>query len=345
MNRSPEQINADMLNNISNTVDKSENSFVHDPLSAAAMEFFNAYRNLEETGGKLDIENLEGGELDRFVYQRTGIKRRLSTFSEGVVILSGEAGTFVDEGTLVSAGEVEFATTESVTLDESGQATITVKATIEGSIGNVPINGINKLPTAVVGIVDVYNPVAITNGYDEEDDATLILRYFEKLQRPAKSGNKYHYEQWAKEVPGVGGVKVIPRWNGVLTVKVVIVDAVGLPADVDLVNATTAHIEEERPFGATVTVVSATSKAIDISATLTLLEGYNDLEVKSAISSNVSAYLQSVAFKVPYISYAKIGSIILETDGVLDYENLLVNLGTGNIPIENEEVAVIGGVS
>lgn len=345
MNRSPEQITADMLATISNTVDKSENSFVHDPLSAAAMEFFNAYMNMEEIGGKLDIENLEGGELERFVYQRTGIKRRLSTFAEGAVILSGEAGTFVDEGTLVSAGKAEFAPTQDVTLDESGQATVIVRALIEGSIGNVPINGINTFPSAIPGIVDVYNPVAFTNGYDEENDATLTARYFEKLQRPAKSGNKYHYEQWAKEVPGVGGVKVIPRWNGVLTVKVVIVDAVGLPADVELVNATTAHIEEERPFGATVTVVSATSKAIDISATLTLVDGYEDVEVKSRIASNVSAYLQSIAFKVPYISYAKIGSIILETDGVLDYENLLVNLGTGNIPIENEEVAVIGGVS
>ncbi|PIC72438.1 baseplate J/gp47 family protein [Sporosarcina sp. P17b] len=345
MNRSPEQITADMLNHISNTEDKSENSFVHDPLSAAATEFFTAYRNVEYIGGKIDIENLEGGELERFIYQRTGLTRRLSTFAEGKVVISGEAGTVIEEGALVSAGDVEFAVTESKTLDETGRATVNVKATIDGSIGNVPVNAINDFPTSVVGVVDVYNPYEITNGYDEENDETFLGRYYEKLQRPAKSGNKYHYEQWAKEVAGVGGVKVIPRWNGLLTVKVIIVDSVGLPAGVDLVNATAAYIEKERPFGATVTVVSATSKPIDISATITLVEGYEVVEVKSRIASNVSGYLQSVAFKASYISYAKIGSIILETDGVLDYENLLVNLGTGNVPVGNEEVAVIGGVS
>lgn len=345
MNRSPEKIKEDMLNNISNTEDKSENSFVHDPLSAASIEFFTAYRNLEEIGSKIDVEMLEGGELDRFVYQRTGQERRLATFAEDKVVISGEARTVIEEGTLVSAGEVEFAVTESETLDETGQAVVNVKATIEGSIGNVPINAITEFPTTIPGIVDVYNPKEFTNGYDEENDETLLKRYYEKLQRPAKSGNKYHYEQWAKEVPGVGGVKVIPRWDGPLTVKVVIVDVVGLPASEDLVSNVFGHIENERPFGATVTVVSASSKEIDLSVTLTLSDGYEDTEVKELIKRNVSEYLQSVAFKVPYISYAKIGSIVLETEGVLDYENLKVNLGTGNVAVSEEEVAVIGGVS
>lgn len=345
MNRSPEQITDDMLDHITNTEDKSENSFVHDPLSAAAIEFFTAYRNLEDIGNKIDVEMLEGGELERFIYQRTGIERRLSTFSEGKVIISGESGIEIPEGTLVSAGEVEFATKEDKTLDDSGQATVEVVATIDGSIGNVPINAINEFPTTIPGIVDVYNPIEFTNGYDEENDESLIKRYFETLQRPAKSGNKYHYEQWAKEVPGVGGVKAIPRWDGPLTVKVVIVDVVGLPASEDLVDNVFDHIENERPFGATVTVISAVSKSIDISVTLTISDGFEDLEVRSAIEKNVSEYLQSVAFKVPSISYARIGSIILDTDGVLDYENLTVNQGTGNIAIGDEEVAVIGGVS
>lgn len=334
-----------MLNHVSNTEDKSENSFVHDPLSAAAIEFFTAYRNLEDIGGKIDIENLEGGELDRFTYQRTGIKRRLSTFSEGKVVVSGKAGTVVVEGTLFGAGEVYFEAIEDETLDDSGKTTVDVRATIEGSIGNVPVNSINDFPTAIPGLVDVYNPNEITNGYDEENDQSLIKRYFEKLQRPAKSGNKYHYEQWAKEVQGVGGVKVIPRWNGVLSVKVIIVDVVGLPASEYLVNNTIEHIDKEKPFGATVTVISAASKIIDISVSLTLSEGYEDSAVKSDIKDNVSEYLQSVAFKVPYISHAKIGSIILETDGVLDYVDLKVNLSAGNVAVGEEEVAVIGGVN
>ena len=143
-------------------------------------------------------------------------------------------------------------------------------------------------------------------------------------------------------VVGVGGVRVVPRWNGPLTVKVVIIDSNGLPASQELIDNVFNHIESERPFGANVTVVSASPVEIDISVNLVLADGYTEQQVKNYTSQNIVDYLKSIAFKTNYISYAKIGSIILETEGVIDYSNLKVNGGMANISIGNEEVAIMG---
>lgn len=41
----------------------------------------------------------------------------------------------------------------------------------------------------------------------KKSDDELRDRYFEKVSLPATSGSKYHYEQWAKEISGVGDAK------------------------------------------------------------------------------------------------------------------------------------------
>ena len=43
----------------------------------------------------------------------------------------------------------------------------------------------------------------------------------------------------------------------------------------------------------------------------------------------------------PIIRYNAIGSIFMDSDGVLDYSNLLLNNGTANIQPDVDEVAVL----
>lgn len=310
--RSEEQIKDDMLKNIQNTVDKTQNSLIHDALSPASIEFALMYLNLEEIADKLDVENLRGEELERFVYPRTGITRKYATKAITTVIVSGQEGSKIKKGDLVGSDTVNFISLEERIIGASGQTTVIVSCESFGSIGNVPANSINKFPVTIPGLVDVYNPDAVTNGYNAETDDELRQRYYDKLQRPGKAGNKYHYEEWAKEVVGVGDVRVFPRWDGPLTVKVVIVDANKLPADGELVDRVEAHIEGERPFGADVTVVSATGKEIDVTVDLTVANGYTEGEVKDIIKGNLIKYFKEIAFKSNYVSYAMVGSAYLD---------------------------------
>ncbi|MEK5070789.1 baseplate J/gp47 family protein [Sporosarcina sp. FSL K6-1508] len=340
-----QQIHERMMYNTDDEQDKSTGNFIWDANMAIAIEASILQEEIEYVESLIDIENLEGDELSRFVYTRTGISRKLATKSVTTVIISGAEGSVISKGMLVGTDSLNFTVLDDAVMPTSGSVTVSVQAESFGVIGNVPTNSINRFPVSISGLVDVYNPNPVTNGFEAETDEDLTQRYFDKLQRPGKAGNKFHYEQWAKEVVGVGGVRVLPRWAGPLTVKVVIIDSNQQVADDELRLKVFDHIETERPFGADVTVVSATGVPVNISVALTLLPDYLEPIVIATIKKNVSDYLNLLAFKTTFVSYARIGAEIIASEGVQDYQNLLVNLGTANIPIGNEEVAIMGGIN
>lgn len=341
-----QQIHERMLSNIDEEYDKSSGAFIWDVTGAAAIEFSLQQKEIQKVHDKLDVENLNDDELSRFVYQQTGIIRKNSTKATTVVLISGSVGAKIHVGNLVATDTINFIALEEKTIDESGTMNVLVEAEEHGTIGNVPGDSINRFPSSISGLIDVYNPNPATNGYEAETDAELRQRYYDKLQRPGKAGNPYHYVEWAKEVIGVGDVKVIPRFNGPLTVKVVIIDSNKQLASEELVDQVTEHIKSEMPFGVDeLSVVSASGIPINISVNLTLAEGYGEPEVISSIIDMVNEYLKEIAFKTTFVSYAKIGSAILDSEGVIDYEDLTINSGTSNVPIANDELAILGGVN
>lgn len=339
------QIHERMLTHIDEEHDRTDGSFIFDATKPAAIELSLQQVEIKRVENKLDIENLKDDELDRFVKQRTGIVRKPVTFATTLVTISGTVNTPIPKGTLVSADNVDFQVTSDHVIGTTGIVTVEVVSLQGGSIANVPANAINRFPSAVTGLVDVYNPNPVTNGYDAESDDELRQRYYDKLQRPGKAGNAYHYEEWAKEVVGVGGVKVIPRWNGPLSVKVVIINKNNHPADEELVEETANHIEEVRPFGAVVTVASASAININVSVTVVSNKRHTDEILKRNIEQNIDLHLESIAFKDNYVSYAKVGMAILAADGVVDYTDLKINGGIQNIPIPDESIAVRGTVT
>ena len=343
--RTEEEIKQDMLNSISNEIDKNERSLTYDAVSAAAIEFAEAYIDLETVASKLDIESLHGDELERFIYQRTGIERKPATRSSTEVSISGQEGAQIRKGDLVASDTVSFVSTEGKVMGHEGQMVVVARCEEPGSIGNVPAGAINHFPVSIPGLTSVTNPEPVTNGYDAESDEELRERYYERIRTPATSGNKYHYLNWAKEVTGVGDANVFPLWNGPGTVKVVIVDANKNPATEDLIANVFQYIEEERPIGATVTVVSAIAKNVEITAKVSLAEGYTIQQVLDKFKTDLDQYRKDVAFKDSYISHAKIGSILLSIDGVLDYTELKLNNAMKNIALGTEEIPIFDTVT
>lgn len=346
MTETVEQIHNRMLSNVNDEYDKRGGSFIYDSTRPGAIETSLQQKKIDEVAKKLDIEKLKDDELTRFVYQRTGIVRKPATKATTTVIISGSPGAEINIGDEVAADSVIFVITENKTIGESGQVSVQVEAESYGSVGNVLADSINRFPITVNGLVDVYNPEAVTNGFDEESDEELKQRYYDKLQRPAKAGNKYHYEEWAKEVVGVGDVRVVPRFNGPLTMKVIVIDSNRQPADSALIESVRFNIEKEMPFGVEELLVkSADTLLINISVDLTVADGYTEETVIQNIKENITEHLKEIAFQSTFVSYAKIGSEIIYSDGVIDYENLLINGNNINIPIKDEEVAVMGGVN
>ena len=343
MYRSEEEIKRSMLSQIKNTVDKSQNSFIHDALAPASIELARFYMDLEYIARKLDVENLTGEGLDRFIRPRTGLSRKGATKANTYVTVSGQEGAVINIGDLFSTGDVDYEATEYKVIDATGKTDVLVTCTVAGSAGNAPVGAINQVVSRAVGLADVYNPEAVTNGYEKEEDGDYRQRYYDKLQRPGKAGNVYHYLEWANEVPGVGGCRVIPLWDGPLTVKVILIDQDGRPANQWLVDAVKEKIEDERPFGAKVTVVAATPVQVEVKVDLVLESGYEIEDVHDNIKNNIVTYLSGIAFKENSVSYAKIGYLILEAYGVIDYCNLLINFSNSNIALKDDEIAVMWG--
>lgn len=341
-----------MLENIDNSLDKSQNSFIHDAVAGTALELASFYMKLEHTREKFNIYNLNGEDLDEYIYPRSGLKRRDASPARTAVVITGEESTTIHKGILVSSGDVDYEVLEQKVIDDSGEALVEVQAVESGSIGNAPTRAISEFPVAISGLVSVSNPEEVTNGYDAEDDNTYRERHLEKVRTPATSGNKYHYSIWAKEVIGVGDARIDSLWAGDNTVKITIINSNKKPGDEDLIAEVQEHIdpgskglgEGQAPIGAFATVVSAKGKTININAHVVVERGDSLEEVNVRVKRNISDYLKEVAFQESTVSYARIGAVILSTESVVDYSELTINGGTIGISIEDDEVAVLGGV-
>ncbi|MHC1683411.1 MAG: baseplate J/gp47 family protein [Clostridiaceae bacterium] len=334
-----------MLSNISDEYDKSEGSFPYDVEKPIAIEMEALQVKADSIVDRRFADTATGEDLDRVCEER-GVYRKLATKAFGTVVITGSVEASINSGDKVASDTITYIFTEDKVIDGTGQANVNIECEVAGSYGNVPINAIKYFPQTLDGLIIVTNTVAISNGYDEETDEELRDRFYQNVRTPSTSGNKYHYLNWAKEVTGIGDAKVFPLALGHGTVKVVVVNSNKRAADSLLISSVSSYIEENRPIGATVSVISAIEKAINVNATLTIDSNNYSLEtVTVALEDVLTEYFKDIAFVETYVSYAKIGSLILSATGVLDYSNLRVNNGTSNISLGDEEIPILGGVT
>ena len=327
-----ENILKDMLSRVTSDVDKREGSVIFDALAPCAYKLAETYFKLNNFIDLVSGDTAVGEYLDRVVADY-GIKRKAATYAVRKV----ETTAPVDIGTRWGLKDTTYVITEKMSDTE-------YKAKCEqlGSIGNQYsglLDNIDNVPDATAVLTDI-----IISGEDEETDDSLRARFYNQIRTPSTSGNADHYRKWAMEVAGCGDAKVLPLWNGNGTVKVLVVDE-NMAVDEALPAAVAAHIETVRPIGAAVTVESPQEKVISISAGV-VLDGSKTLnDVYTSFSKAFSEYLKDIVFKNYSISYARIGSLLLSTDGVADYVNLLVNGGAANITIGEAEVPVAGTIA
>ncbi|RYD01655.1 hypothetical protein N752_29190 [Desulforamulus aquiferis] len=293
--------------------------------------------------------------------QEHGLSRRNAVKAAGQVKIIGTPGTMVPTGTVVSTTadpltntrSVSFATTATATIAADGSVYVGIEAVEPGVKGNVSAGKINLMAIPVSGISSVINESTTTGGCDLESDSALLSRYLVKVQTPGTSGNKADYLNWALEVNGVGNAQVIPLWDGPGTVKVVLLDTESKPAGQAIVDTVQAYIapepargERKAPVGADVTVVPAAAISLDISAAVEYTGTKTLSDIRISFEKALQEYLKSIAFSSdPTARYVRIGSLLLDTEGVKDYSNLLVNGSESNAVVSEGQVAVMGTVN
>lgn len=302
------------------------------------------------------------GQYLDFLGEMKGIFRHPATPATGNVVFTGQPGTVIPAGFVVlteTAGTfpaIEFQTKERTQIGEDGTVTVAVECLEPGTIGNVAANTITLLSEPINGIASVTNPEPFSGGREMEDDDSFRERILMAYDEPL-SGAKKDYIRWAKEVPGVGAVYVIPLWGGPGTVKVLITDSNGQPANQELIEDVQNHIAPDgnlggglAPIGADVTVDAPEVFAVDIAFSLFLKDGYDAETVVENIKARLRDFMAGFELNTgdrppERITVTKVGHEILSVDGVADYANLTLNGNDEYVEIPVAKIPVLGEVT
>ncbi|OQP06853.1 baseplate J protein [Geobacillus sp. 46C-IIa] len=337
-----------MLSRIPDDFDKRQGSVIWDMLAPSALELEQVYQQFDLTVQWLFLNKDTPREILVARAKDLGIEPKPAEKASGTVVFTGQPDTVIPANTRISTGDsvpIFFYTTSDATVTENGTVSVPVEAEVPGAAGNVPSGAITALVSTIDGVESVTNPQAFENGIDEESDESILTRYFERITMPSSSGNDADYIRWAKEVPGIGYVRVFRRWNGPGTVRVVVITDQKKSPSPQMIDKVKDNIETKRPTLADVTVDGAREVSIDIDVKVTLNE-QGDMETAlQQIKNSINDYLLNAAFFEQTVRYTKVGEAILNAGYVLDYENLKINGGTANIQLNDDEIAVLGRVT
>ena len=363
-----EEMRADLNNAGMNIVDFNTSPVAMTILDSTANQVEQLELMAAAMGQHFYISSTEAEYLDKRAAER-GLTRDPGEKASGFFVASRSTAAVI--GSLIPAGtqfekptdHTSYVSTADVTLQVGEtSAIIPVQCSEVGIKGNATAGtaikqvgiAITEVETIVVG------PYGIINGRNPETDDSLRQRIQNDMQKTPTSNNKSQLIKWAKEVKDtsgnllVGDAQVQPLWDGDNTAKVYIIDLNKQPASAATVDAVQEYIDPGitglgdgvAAIGLFVTVEAAAGINIDVAATLILKSGYTLGQINAAFATALTEYLKSIAFQGDNtVRYSRIGTLILETEGVLDYSGLTVNGGTANINIPLGSVAVLGVVS
>lgn len=327
-----------MLSRVPDSIDKREGSVIYDALSPSAVEMDILYQELAFV-----LKNAFATTADRLGLERIAAAVGMTIYPATPAVVKAEFNLQIPIGSKFYIEQVEF-TARSFIEDSQSKFYYELVCDRSGTVGNIPSGKL--LPSQTIeGLQSALIVSIIERGHEEEELEHLRERYLTRMREPATSGNIYHYKKWAFEVPGVGAVKVFPLASGPGTVKLVFVNDKFQAPGKELIEAVKTHVDANRPIGATVEVVGATNNSISVSVKAKTLQGTTLSNIQNEFSSTLKEYFKNISFKADYVSIAKVGNVLLNIPGVLDYQELKLNSSMDNVVLSVEEIPVLSSVS
>ena len=362
-------IQENMMRNLPLDIDKTEGGFIWDLTMPTALEKaellqFHIVRTLQ----MMHPMWAEGRWLDYHAYD-VGIERRPANKASGRLTVQGKPGRLIAKGFVFSvpsvdgAPAIDFETLAEAVIPESGEATIEIQAVLGGRVGNVANDTVTIMRSPISGITHITNKEAITGGAEQETDESLRQRIDDINAGRGKSytGNNADYQRWAMEVAGVGLAHTVPEYKGPNSVKVIVVDTEGMPANSQILSAVFRHIWgsddlEDRKSMARLAPIGvlhfevAPPKPILIhyKIRLCLAPGTDVDTLKSRYKAALTKYYMAVVNStddVKTIRYNKTYAILAdEVPGVADFDEFYMNGATRNVTFQTEEYPVTGEI-
>ncbi len=356
MNNSADEIHQRMMNNLPGDIDDMPGGFPYDFTMPAALEkeeFINYH--LVRTIMIAFPQYAWDDWLDMHG-QQVHLTRHRPSKAYGSISVNGIAGTVIPVGTVFctpatdTGPSIEFATLEEAEIGESGETLIQVQAVQAGPGSNVAANAVTMMAKPDKGVTLINNPEPINGGTDRESNDDFYNRIAaEYANSKTYIGNDADYERWVMQA-GAGGCIVVPAAEGPGTVKLVLVDGNGQPANDKLVQDVYNYIvspDDRRArllptASAKLICVSATT--IEISYTITGLM-YDQTTDIGQIKEDFRAIVKTVYGRAKdnnILRYNDVRPLIKNIAGVLDFEEFLMNNSTENIRLKSEEYPETG---
>jgi uncharacterized phage protein gp47/JayE len=174
---------------------------------------------------------------------------------------------------------------------------VPVIANVAGTSGNVGENTINAIVGTIVGVDQVNNPLAFSDGEDAESDAAFFARFIlfiNSLFAASLSAVEYA----VSSVADVRKSKVVSNKNqagdeqrGFFYVSI-------YPYSTANYNAVVTTVSRVRGLTIDFGVYEAAALAADVTATVTIQQGYVSNDVKDQIIASITTFINSTAIQI-----------------------------------------------
>lgn len=355
-NNTAEEIHKRMMNSLPPDIDNMPGGFPYDFTMPAALEkdeFINYHlvRTL-----MIAFPQYAWDEWLDLHGQQVHIIRHQPEKAYGYVQVTGTVGTLVAAGTIFCTPAtdmgpaIEFETVNEATIGNDGKVIIPVRAMESGTGSIVAANTVAIMAKPNKDLATVTNPEPITGGTERESNDDYYDRIAAEFDNSMTYlGNDTDYIRWAKQA-GAGDCIVIAAVEGPGTVKLVLVDGNGQPANEKLVQDVYNYIvaPDDRSSRllptacAKLVCAPATTIKIDYMITGILYDNTTNIEqIKSDFTEVVkAAYTKAKSDGV--LRYNDVRPLIANIAGIMDFNEFFMDGDIKNIGLDSEEYPETG---
>lgn len=333
------------IKGLNSNIDSREGSVVYDSVASNALETANVYLELDNIRKETFISTASReGKIQ--CCKEQGIDTSIFDAHAGSFL--GQFNVEVEIGSRWNLDLYNYQVTEYLGQDEETQYyKYQLLCETTGSAPNNVTGNLTPISDPHRGLSYAAITECLIQGENETSDSDIEKYYFTYISRNNSDGNVAQYELWCAEYPNVGNYKIFPCWNGKNTVKVSILDSENKSASEELISEFQEYLDPnsegmgngQAPIGSIVTVTTATSLKINVSAKVSLKNGVLS---ESSIEPALTAYLSDIAYTSNTVSYIAIAATMLNAEGIANVSEVLVNEGTSDITLKDEEIPELG---
>lgn len=241
----------------------------------------------------------------------------------------------------MTAAGASFVTTQAEAIPAGDTwRDVPARATLAGSTGNVPVGAVAYMKLAPAGVQGVTNPTAFSGGTDGEEDESLRARVLASYRTLPNGANIGYYESKVLDFDYAEAVTVIPKKRGLGTVDVVFASHAGVPTK-DQLSEVEAVLKSEREICVDIAVSAPVTARVDVTAALTIADGYDFAAVKAAADAAISGYFSGARLSRG-VPRAGLYALLMAVDGV---ENVSIAEPASDLPALSGTLPVAGTVT